>query len=282
MNSSISKHITNYLGFCQFNKRLDSKTVKAYRIDLQQFYAVLITDNIEDITPDTLKKYIANLHHMYKPKTVKRKIASLKAFMSYLDETDIITNNPFSKIHTRFREPIQLPRTIPLSTIEKLLSSLYKYYHSSKTEYSRRSSLQAIAIIELLFATGIRISELCSIHIEDIDLVNSRLLIHGKGKKERIISIVNSYCLDILSEYQCVFMNQIESSSCILYTIYPLISKMCFTLFNQILKMVYTILIPDFISILVFKTRHKMIISSSVVLHIKLNLPTSINIVIIF
>lgn len=212
MNSSISKHITNYLGFCQFNKRLDSKTVKAYRIDLQQFYAVLITDNIEDITPDTLKKYIANLHHMYKPKTVKRKIASLKAFMTYLDEIDIITNNPFTKIHTRFREPIQLPRTIPLSTIEKLLSSLYKYYHSSKTEYSRRSSLQAIAIIELLFATGIRISELCSIHIEDIDLVNSRLIIHGKGKKERIISICNSSCLSILSEYQCVFMNKIESS----------------------------------------------------------------------
>lgn len=213
MNNSISNYISDYLAFCKSNKRLDSKTIKAYKIDLHQFSAGQLTDNVNEITPNTLKLHIAKMHQMYKPKTVKRKIASLKAFISYLEEIETITYNPFTKIHTRFREPIQLPKTIPLLTIETLLSFLYNYHHSAKTTYSRRSSLQSIAIIELLFATGIRISELCSIHTEDIDLANRQLKINGKGKKERILYIGNSSCLSILSEYQCKFSKEIASSN---------------------------------------------------------------------
>lgn len=212
MNNPITNNISNYLAFCQSNKRLDTKTIKAYKIDLTQFSDSLPITDIKDITSEILKSYIANLHQTYKPKTVKRKIASLKAFISYLVEMEFISYNPFSKIHTKFREPVQLPKTIPLPTIEQLLSSAYAYYRASKTEHSRRSSLQAIAIIELLFATGIRISELCSITPEDIDLTYRRLKINGKGKKERILSIGNTSSLAILSEYDEVFINEIRST----------------------------------------------------------------------
>lgn len=212
MNKTITNHISEYLDFCQSNKRLDPKTVKAYKIDLTQFVTSLSVSSVEDISSENIKKYIANLHQTFKPKTVKRKIASVRAFTSFLDELELLSYNPFSKIYTKFREPVQLPKTIPLSTIELLLSSLYSYYHSAKTEHSRRSSLQAIAIIELLFATGIRISELCSISPEDIDLSNRRLKINGKGKKERVLSIGNTSGLAVLSKYNEVFINEIRSS----------------------------------------------------------------------
>ena len=212
MNKTITNHISEYLDFCQSNKRLDPKTVKAYKIDLTQFVTSLSVSSVEDISSENIKKYIANLHQTFKPKTVKRKIASIRAFTSFLDELELLSYNPFSKIYTKFREPVQLPKTIPLSTIELLLSSLYSYYHSAKTEHSRRSSLQAIAIIELLFATGIRISELCSISPEDIDLPNHRLKINGKGKKERVLSIGNTSGFAVLSKYNEVFINEIRSS----------------------------------------------------------------------
>ena len=212
MNKTITNHISEYLDFCQSNKRLDPKTVKAYKIDLTQFVTSLSVSSVEDISSENTKKYIANLHQTFKPKTVKRKIASVRAFTSFLDELELLSYNPFSKIYTKFREPVQLPKTIPLSTIELLLSSLYSYYHSAKREHSRRSSLQAIAIIELLFATGIRISELCSISPEDIDLSNRRLKINGKGKKERVLSIGNTSGLAVLSKYNEVFINEIRSS----------------------------------------------------------------------
>lgn len=209
---AITSLIPPYLTYCRQNKRLDPKTIKAYRIDLTQFAVAIPVTDINAITPDTIKSHIATLHQSYKPKTVKRKIASLKAFFSYLEENDIIPASPFLKIHTRFREPLQLPRTIPLSTIEKLLSTIYSYHRTAKTYYSRRSSLQAIAVIELLFATGIRISELCSIRTEDIDLINASLKINGKGKKERLLHIGNSACIEALSDYHREFGSEISSS----------------------------------------------------------------------
>lgn len=204
--------ITSYLAYCRQNKRLDPKTIKAYRIDLTQFAVATTDTNINNINPDIIKSYIATLHNTYKPKTVKRKIASLKAFFSYLEENAFISASPFLKIHTKFRESVQLPRIIPLNTIEKLLSTIYLYHHTAKTNYSRHSSIQAIAIIELLFATGIRISELCSIRIEDIDLTNASLKINGKGKKERLLHIGNSACISALFNYSQEFINEILKS----------------------------------------------------------------------
>ena len=70
----------SYLEYCQLQKRLDFKTLKAYRIDLTHFLGKISADSISGITPSLLENYIASLHQVYKPKTVKRKIATLKAF----------------------------------------------------------------------------------------------------------------------------------------------------------------------------------------------------------
>ncbi|MFR6391718.1 MAG: site-specific integrase [Roseburia sp.] len=88
----------------------------------------LLLSSISELSPAILESYIATLHEQFKPKTVKRKLASLKAFFHYLDYRDRIVSNPFNKLHIKFREPVILPKTIPLSTIESLLTTIYQQY----------------------------------------------------------------------------------------------------------------------------------------------------------
>lgn len=77
------------------------------------------------ISKDDLSEYIQNLHEEFKPKTARRKIASLKAFIRYLYFQDIIDNNPFDKMDISFKEPLLLPRTIPEHLIHRILTTLY-------------------------------------------------------------------------------------------------------------------------------------------------------------
>lgn len=70
----------NSLEYCRYQKRLDEKTLKAYRIDLTQFYTGIAIDDVSEFTTDTLENFIANLYQKYKPKTEKRKITVIKAF----------------------------------------------------------------------------------------------------------------------------------------------------------------------------------------------------------
>ena len=209
--NTLQTQLNNYLEFCQFQKRLDSKTLKAYRIDLTQFIRQISINNISSITPNVLEKHIATLHQSYKPKTAKRKIASLKAFFHYLEYRDLIEKNPFSKIQVKFREPIILPKTIPLHTVEVFLSTIYKQQKNAKTIYQRKNALRDAAVIEMLFATGIRISELCSLQVNDVNLYEHTVLIYGKGAKERMIQLGSDAVIRILMEYQTVFHEQIHT-----------------------------------------------------------------------
>lgn len=202
--------IDNYLDFCQYQKRLDEKTLKAYRIDLKQFYTDLPCSSIAEITPEILEKFIISLHQDYKPKTVKRKIASLKALFHYLEYRNIIEINPFNKVVIKFREPVLLPKTISLHTVEILLSTMYRQRTSAKSAYQKRNVLRDIAVIELLFATGMRISELCSLKPEDVNLYDKNILIYGKGSKERQMQIGNQDVLNILTEYCQEYQHEIQ------------------------------------------------------------------------
>jgi integrase/recombinase XerD len=203
--------ITNYLEFCKTQKCLDEKTIKAYQIDLQQFESKISFSEISDITIASIEKYIANLHQQYKPKSVKRKIASIKAFYHYLEYKDIITTNPFNKIQVHFREPVILPKTIPLHTVEIFLSTIYQQRANAKTTYQKKNALRDAAVAELLFSTGMRISELCSLKCNDVNLYDGVILIYGKGGKERCIQIGNNTVLNILKEYKQEFNQEIKA-----------------------------------------------------------------------
>ena len=161
--NNYDKIVENYLDFCSSQKKLNEKTVRAYLTDLQQFGNCLSSMKLTELSTAELEDYIKNLHRHYKPKSVKRKIASIKAFFCYLENHDIITSNPWTHVQSKFREPATLPRIIPLDTIEIILTLIYKQIENGKTNYRRRNAIRDAAICELLFATGLRIFELCNL-----------------------------------------------------------------------------------------------------------------------
>ena len=210
--NNLQTHINNYLEYCKHNKRLDEKTLKAYRIDLSQFRLLVEFNDISNITHHNLENILSKLHEKYKPRTAKRKIASIKAFFHHLEYNDVIEINPFNKMHIKFREPFILPKVIPLPLIEQLLKYVYQVHNSATTTYRKEKTLQDVAIFELLFSTGMRISELCLLKSTDVDLSNSTLLIFGKGAKERRIRICNNDVLMILTQYKTCYHKKILDS----------------------------------------------------------------------
>jgi integrase/recombinase XerD len=211
--NNLQTFFEEYIAFCQYQKRLDRKTLNAYKTDLKQFSQQLHSISIEAVTPDMLENYISHLHQSYKPKTVKRKIASLKAFFHYLEYKEIIDRNPFNKIHVKFREPVILPKTIPLHLMELLFTTMYQQHVIATTPYQKRKTLRDIAVVETLFSTGIRISELCSLKETDVNLHDGSILILGKGSKERLIQIGNTDVLQLLMKYKNVFYQEIGKAN---------------------------------------------------------------------
>lgn len=207
--NNIELHINHYLEYCSLQKRLDNKTIKSYRTDLIQFTNYITETNLTSVTQDTLEQYISHLHQIYQPRTVKRKIASLKAVFHYFEYKELIVQNPFNKLQIKFREPVILPKIIPLQTVERLLKTIYNQQINAKTAHQRKDAIRDAAICELLFATGIRISELCFLNVNAINLQDGTILIYGKGAKERRLQIGNTDVIDALKNYKVAFSSEI-------------------------------------------------------------------------
>lgn len=205
---NLPSQMQRFLNHCKIRKALNDKTIKAYKIDLRQF--AQFTDN--KFSKDVICQYIDMLHEKYKPKTIKRKIASVKAFTHYLIIEEVIEINPFNKIDISFKEPTMLPKTIPLNVINSILAHAYDSLSQVKTKYQKRCTTRDIAVLEILFATGARVSEICNLNPSSVDLTNHTIKIFGKGSKERLIQIENPDVLKALQEYYILFQEDIKSS----------------------------------------------------------------------
>lgn len=194
---NLQEKVKPYLEYCTYRKELDTKTIKAYRIDLTQFFSYVQSAEPEK---ETIEQYITDLHKKYKQKTIKRKIASIKAFYSYLEEEVLVEQNPFRKIKVKFKETIILPRIIPREEIEQLLNYIYASI-SSLSGIQYKHTLRDASVIEVFFATGARVYEISNIRAENINLNSGLIRIMGKGRKERYIQISNTAVLDILRKY---------------------------------------------------------------------------------
>ncbi len=197
----LQHEISQYLRDCKYQKGLDTKTIKAYRIDLAQFSSFMADGNWS-LTREGVMAYISDLHQRYKPKTIRRKIASVKAFCGYLEYEELLEANPFSRLRLKLSVPLILPRTIPFSVIEDILTTAYQ--EKEEMQFSKQCDvvLRDIAVLELLFATGIRVSELCALQCSDVRLNEGEIKIYGKGAKERFVQIANPEVLKALHCYQ--------------------------------------------------------------------------------
>lgn len=200
--------MSNFLSYCNNRKVLNEKTIMAYSIDLQQFAQY----SKHSYNKEIICSYITYLHNSYKPKTAKRKIATLKAFTHFLMIEDVIEINPFDKIDTSFREPAILPKIIPLEIIKKILESAYFELSSASTQYKKKTISRDVAILELLFATGARVSEICSLTPNSVNATNHTIKFYGKGSKERIIQIENPSVRNAINNYRNLFESDIINS----------------------------------------------------------------------
>lgn len=205
---NVRMKVSEYLDDCRFKKRLDEKTLKAYRIDLRQYFLFCSCD---EPGKKEIEAYIVNLHQHYKQKTVKRKLASVKAFYNYLESEELIEATPFRKIRTEFKEASTLPRIIPRSEIEQLLN--YMYSKEMEMEKQRRSYwLRDVATVETFFAIGARVYEVSNLKTECVDLASGMICIDGKGDKERYVQIGDEAVLELLREYYRKNIERIQKS----------------------------------------------------------------------
>ena len=207
---NMKQEIEKYLIYCKNQKKLSQKSIKAYSIDLEQYISYFGSTQEDALTKTGICSYISELHETYAPKTAKRKLASLRVFLNHLEFEEIINTNPLRKIKTKFQEPKILPRVIPLNLIEALLAIAHRESRKAKTGYEKFTTCRDTAVMELLFATGMRVSELCYLKAEDVNLESGCIHIMGKGAKERCVQVGNAEVLSVLREYFATSQARIE------------------------------------------------------------------------
>ena len=167
--------ISQYLEYLELEKGLSQNTIDAYRRDLYAFAETEDTNDINSVDRTSLSTYIRILkEHNYAPTSVIRKVASIRGFFKWAAAMSIIKKNPASSLEQP-KVPQRLPKVVSLKEIEEML-------HSNLTP------LQAL-IMELLYSCGLRVSELVSLKINDIDINSKYVRCFGKGSKERIIPV---------------------------------------------------------------------------------------------
>jgi integrase/recombinase XerC len=197
--------VNQFLAYLEHERNFSDHTVRCYTTDLAHFSTFLLgpaagpndveTDEfsrrLKAITPVDLRSYLAELNHLaYSRATVARKIATLRSFYKYLCREGILERNPVKVIRTP-RQEKRLPKFLAPADIERLLAM---------PNGSDLLSLRDAAMLEVLYSTGIRVSELVGANLEDIDLIGECIRVRGKGKRERIAPL-GSYSLRALNKY---------------------------------------------------------------------------------
>lgn len=211
---TINSAIADFIRHCKFEKNLSDKTIKAYQTDLSQLSLFLTTSNLIKVTKSLskfeLRQYLESLASL-KPKSIKRKMATVKAMFNYLEFDEQIDVNPIRKMRINIKEPKAIPKVMELREIEKILKAAYQYRKLIKEQdsYSYLEALRNIVVIELLFSTGGRVSEIANLKENDINLKTGEIIINGKGNKQRIIQVCNEELLVLFRLYKKLWANRI-------------------------------------------------------------------------
>jgi integrase/recombinase XerD len=203
---TVAEAIESFLFHCRYEKNLSPRTLSAYAADLRQFQAGAATGDAADVLllgKPELRAYIQTLFGPYSDKTVKRKVATLKAFFGYLERDGIIPCTPFRTMDVKIKETRRVPRTIPLRELERLFQYLYNQREAALQDSMLGfTTARDTAVLEAIFATGARVSEICHLRVEDVNLTEGWVRILGKGAKERVVQICNASVLAALIWYR--------------------------------------------------------------------------------
>ena len=194
-------NLRSFLNYLLVDKGLSNNTVKAYEADISSFFQWLNNkglkyDNLKD---DNINQYISFLfQRKMRSSSVNRKISSIKSFYIFLVKRNFVKNSPLNDLVTPKQEKY-LPESMSEAEVDKLLNS---------PDVSNKIENRDKAMIEMLYATGMRISELVNLKITDVDMKRCVVKVFGKGSKERLVPFGET-ALDSLRSY----LNEREQSS---------------------------------------------------------------------
>ncbi len=193
-------YINQLITQLKITKNLQEQTLKAYSSDITNFFNYINKETIEQIDILNYINYLFDEKKL-KDRSIKRKIISLKIYFNFLEDNSLINTNPFTKLKFKFKQEKKLPKTLQKNEVKKLLETVYNELNSSITPYKKFETIRNISLLEILISTGIRIQEASSITLNDISLQEKTIIIHGKGRKERQLFILNKYVLSSLKNW---------------------------------------------------------------------------------
>lgn len=177
--------ILKFIDYCKFQKAFSDKTIRTYEISLQQFLALIKNElgetiKITQINHEHIRRFISWLYYKkYSRKSIHLKISAIRSFFKFLFKKQFLDNNPAVSVSLPKIEK-NIPSFLTNKEIETLLNEIQpKNFLTSRN----------LALLDLLYSTGVRISEALGIKLEDIDFAKFFIKVLGKGKKERIIPI---------------------------------------------------------------------------------------------
>ena len=178
---------SNFLSAMQSTKNLSAKTVIAYQSDLSDFCRFVSNREISD---ETIISYVQYLNQKgLKGSTINRKLVVLKMLFDYLYQNRYISQNYFITHKFKFKKERKLPKTMTVKEVSFLLRYLAAQKEQASTSFARWKCVRNLALIDTIASTGIRVAEASSISIQDIAMSERVILIHGKGRKQRLIYI---------------------------------------------------------------------------------------------
>lgn len=170
----------SYLHFCRSEKGLSANTLEAYRRDLTRLCCFLKTPALQQVTLDTLRAYLDHLRaQKLSNRSIARQVTTLRGFFGYLVEEGEIPANP-AELLVLPKIGSSLPKYLDRPNIDKLLES---------PSSDSATGLRDRAMLDLLYATGLRVSELIGLRISDLDELQGTLRVIGKGNKQRLIPV---------------------------------------------------------------------------------------------
>ena len=182
------KNAYKFLDYLKFEKGFSDYTVKSYETDLKEFYDFALD---KDINIELVREYLRKLYEdKYSNRSISRKVSSLKSYFKYLESEGIIKDN-FMRLISNPKIEKTLPNYLNYDDLEKLLN-----FPDRSNKYGLRDAL----ILEMFYSSGVRVSELANMRLSDIDFNERKILIFGKGSKERYV-YYGSKCADLLDKY---------------------------------------------------------------------------------
>jgi tyrosine recombinase XerC len=178
--SMFDRYIDKFMNYLKIEKNSSEHTVINYTEDLKGFSSFLGGKPIEEVDYLTVRKYLASLRSgEYQKKTIARKLSSLRSFFKFLYKEGYLKANPISTISTPKIDK-KLPVFLDMKSVARLIES-----PDIRDVYGLRDR----AIMEILYSSGMRVSELVGLNIDKVDLIGGIAKVMGKGKKERICPI---------------------------------------------------------------------------------------------